>query len=300
MQFQADLIGPLQCELGFADSEGVPVALTRLPRQPAAHQTPVVLVHGLYTRRNFWVSDKGGGLAAYLAERGFDVWVVELRGHGNSPKTDRYREFTAEDHMRHDLPAVQRTVEEHTHKPAMWICHSAGGVYVAGALAAGWLDAAQVSALVTVGSQLHKGNWQLLTPPVVWVMRLAIRLQGGGFPAHRLGFGPELEPRGVMLEWVRWMRGGRSWTSSEGRPFMAGMSRVAMPVLCIAGAGDHDDPHEGCRKLFDSWAAEDRQFVLLGREAGFELDYGHAEMIISKAAQREVWPLIASWCTARA
>lgn len=45
---------------------------------------PIVLVHGEGFNRLVWDFDKKHSLARYLAENLYDVWVVELRGHGNS------------------------------------------------------------------------------------------------------------------------------------------------------------------------------------------------------------------------
>ncbi|MFP3541316.1 alpha/beta hydrolase, partial [Pseudomonas sp. SIMBA_044] len=36
-------------------------------------------------------------------------------------------------------------------------------------------------------------------------------------------------------------------------------------------------------------------FINLGREQGFGDNFGHVEMLVSKAAQAEVWPLVARW-----
>ncbi|MNR62496.1 hypothetical protein D3C85_1845390 [compost metagenome] len=41
--------------------------------------------------------------------------------------------------------------------------------------------------------------------------------------------------------------------------------------------------------------SEHKQFVNLGREQGFGDDFGHVEMLVSKPAQTEVWPLVARW-----
>lgn len=45
---------------------------------------PVVLVHGEGFNRLIWDFDEEHSIARYLAENLYDVWVVELRGHGNS------------------------------------------------------------------------------------------------------------------------------------------------------------------------------------------------------------------------
>ena len=70
-----------------------------------------------------------------------------------------------------------------------------------------------------------------------------------------------------------------------------------MPVLAVAGAADFQDPVWACRKLFDQLGGERKQFLRLGREQGFEA-FGHVDMLVSKAAQAQVWPLVERWLRA--
>jgi len=70
---------------------------------------------------------------------------------------------------------------------------------------------------------------------------------------------------------------------------------VQVPVLAVSAVGDHQDPTWACRKLFEQLGSEHKRFVCLGREHGFGDDFGHVEMLVSKAAHAEVWPLVARW-----
>lgn len=76
---------------------------------------------------------------------------------------------------------------------------------------------------------------------------------------------------------------------------MGGLADVQVPVLAVSASGDHQDPTWACRKLFDQVGSAHKQFVCLGREQGFSDDFGHVEMLVSKAAQAEVWPLVVRW-----
>ena len=76
---------------------------------------------------------------------------------------------------------------------------------------------------------------------------------------------------------------------------MTASGEVRMPVLAVSAAGDHQDPAWACRKLLEQCSAAPSQFLLLGKENGFSSDFGHIEMLVSKEAQREVWPLTEYW-----
>ncbi len=300
-RIEPEQLGPIAAEIHRLDAEdGAELALTRVPAAPAdAHATPVVLVHGNYSRRNFWISPKGIGLAPFLAQRGFDVWVLELRGHGLSPKGARFSAITAEDHMRLDLAAAERHVRAHGTRAAFWVAHSAGGIYVLGALAAGWLDPQRVLGVATFGSQIRDGEAFLRIPGVAGLLALALRALGH-LPAPRFGLGPEIEPAGEMIEFIRWKGWRGRWRSSEGFDYGRGLAAVTVPLASFAGAADEQDPPSGCRALLDLAGSRDKTFVELGRTNGFVRDYGHVDMIVSKEAATEVWPRLARWLEDRA
>jgi poly(3-hydroxyalkanoate) synthetase len=73
------------------------------------------------------------------------------------------------------------------------------------------------------------------------------------------------------------------------------LAEVRLPVLAVSAAGDHQDPAWACRKLFEQFGSEHKQFINLGRDQGFSDNFGHVEMLVSKPAQAEVWPLVTRW-----
>ncbi|MBK7974453.1 MAG: alpha/beta fold hydrolase [Deltaproteobacteria bacterium] len=236
-------------------------------------------------------------MAPFLAEHGFDGWVLELRGHGLSPKGPRFAAITAEDHMRLDLAAAQRHVDAATGRPTFWVGHSAGGLYTLGALSAGWLDARRVAGVATFGSQIRDGERFLRVPGVTSVLAAALRVTGH-FPAPRLGLGPEVEPAGEMIEFLRWKGWRGRWASSTGFDYRRGLGAVDVPLIAFAGAADQADPPGGCRALLDASGGGDKTFVTLGRNGGYTRDYGHVDMVVSKEAAAEVWPVLARWLEA--
>ncbi len=264
------------------------------PRVTKNNCLPVILLHGTYSKRSFWISPKGIGLGAYLAEHGFDVWIPELRGHGLSPKGDRFSSITAEEQIRFDIPAIQRFINGRTESSVSWICHSFAGVYILASLSCGWLDQNAISRLITFGSQISRGESYLKIPPIAWISILILKILGN-FPAPKFGMGPEVESAGTMIEVIRWKKFRGKWTNSEGFCYWDGMSRIKLPILSFAAAADKNDPPQGCRILFDSIGGEHKTFTLLGKKTGFLKDYDHIGMVVSKESQTEIWPLVADW-----
>lgn len=257
------------------------------------------LHHGSYSRRNFWISPKQIGLAPHLARAGFDRWVPELRGHGGAPKTDRYRAWTAEDHIRIDLPAIAAHVFASTGAQELaWVGHSAGGLFISAALSAGYLDEERARALVLGGSQIELGDGYLHLPGVGLLLKALLRLMGS-FDARRFGLGPEEEPAGEMIEYIDWKYRGTRWTNRAGFDYLQGLARLSLPLLSLGAAADRNDPPAGCESFMNHFAGSDRTFVLLSEATGYSRDYGHADIFASRDAAREVWPLVERWLRPR-
>ena len=94
------------------------------PMSPA--KGAVILVHGFAQNRFTW-DLPGRSLPRFLAGQGWDVFNVELRGHGQSriygaPRAERF-----EDHVEHDIPAVMRLAEHAGHRNVLLVGHSLGG-----------------------------------------------------------------------------------------------------------------------------------------------------------------------------
>jgi pimeloyl-ACP methyl ester carboxylesterase len=273
----------------------VELAVTRLglAEQPDTRGIPVVLLHGSFSNRRFWYSPKGIGLGAYLARAGFDVWIPEMRGHGLSSRNQAYRHNRVADYARYDLPAIAAFVREQSGQIPHWIGHSLGGITLAAALGGHYLDAEGVASVALFGSQISRTYWPLKIPPVEWGGRLLLK-RFRHISGSRLKRGPEDEPIGLALESMRWYGLFRRFGDAE-RDWWAGLSEVQVPVLSVAATGDDQDPVWACRKLYEQFGSERRQFLSLGRDQGFTEDFGHVEMLVSRGAQTQVWPLVASW-----
>ncbi|MBH3338458.1 alpha/beta fold hydrolase [Pseudomonas mendocina] len=273
----------------------VELALTRvgLAGAEGARGVPVVLLHGSFSNRRFWYSPKGIGLGAYLARAGFDVWIAEMRGHGLSPRNEGYRDNSVAQYVRYDLPAIADFIFEQSGQPAHWVGHSLGGVILAAALGGGYLEQSRARSAALFGSQISRIYWPLKVPPVEWGARLLLR----AFPylsGRRLKRGPEDEPIGLARETLRWLRLFGRFGDGE-QDWWAGLAQVRVPILAVAAAADSDDPAWACRKLLEQCSAAPRHFLLLGKDQGFASDFGHIEMLVSKEAQREVWPIAELW-----
>jgi alpha-beta hydrolase superfamily lysophospholipase len=107
-------------------ADGSAITLGRyLPRSPARFEEPVVLAHSLGTNRFNLDFDERYSLARALARRGFEAWVLELRGHGLSGHAGS-SSFDLE--ARFDVPAALGAITSTGPARVLWVGHSRGGL----------------------------------------------------------------------------------------------------------------------------------------------------------------------------
>ena len=135
------------CSDGFAETEdGWKLGLRHYrPDRPDPGKDPVVLSHGLGLNGTFWTLTERH-LPGALADAGYDVFVVDMRGSGASHRLGaigwvnaglrqtvlpelRSDEWTMDDQARYDVPAVLDYIERQTGATRVnWIGHSLGGM----------------------------------------------------------------------------------------------------------------------------------------------------------------------------
>ena len=156
---------------------------------------PVILCHGLTYNAEFWDIEPSVSFATYLSERGWDVWVVNLRGSGLSSKwvarideaptmvvggmirratngkvaptghaslDPKYSRWNLDDHVNYDVPALVHLVRSRTGATEVaWVGHSMGGIIALAHLAR--YQNPGIGKLVTVGAQMTMPDGQLAT-----------------------------------------------------------------------------------------------------------------------------------------
>ena len=147
MRRNADSVDLRPCSEGFAATkDGWMLGVRHIPsKQPGSGKLPVVLCHGLGLNGTFWtITDNH--LPSQLAARGYDVFVVDMRGSGASHRvgiTGRInqilrqtpirevggRDWTVDDEAKYDVSAILEYVERETgSREINWVGHSLGGM----------------------------------------------------------------------------------------------------------------------------------------------------------------------------
>lgn len=287
---------------------------------------PVLLVHGMGANHYNWDYRAEVSFAAWLAARGWDVWVPTLRGERGTSPPDRKtgKSWSFDQHALLDLPAVLDVVREATGEPqVLWVGHSMGGMLLYAALSrypervrAGVAIAspARFTALSPLKRALRRGGRlvgsrgrlqldelvTLASPLGRYAPGLSrISLRQNMDPALARGLlvhGIEDLPRAMVQQVVTWLRAGEL-VMADGRTPWLTPPATPVPLLVLAGDRDWIAPAEdvtwACAVLP---ACEAR---VLGPESGMPRSYGHVDMVVGRDAAAEVYPELERWLRAR-
>jgi alpha-beta hydrolase superfamily lysophospholipase len=98
---------------------------------------PVFMLHGAVENGKIFYSASGKGLAPFLAQNGYDVFVADLRGRGESyPKINRKSKYGQTESILFEIPAFINKIKEiKGDQKQHWMGHSWGGVLLLSHLA---------------------------------------------------------------------------------------------------------------------------------------------------------------------
>jgi polyhydroxyalkanoate synthase subunit PhaC len=300
----------------------VPLAMVRKRAATAnATRAPVLLVHGFGQNRYAWHLP-ARSFANHLALAGFDVYNLDLRGHGRSRHFGARRCRSVEEYVEEDLPAAVEEIQRVSGARGVWVVgHSLGGlVAYASAPALG----SAVAGVVSIGSPYHftrgsltlgalsyffRGlalaplpNAQLPLAPVGVTMRVLRRfaesplyplpLRGwhaGSCEAHVLEQHLSLAFDRVALaetvEMFDW--GGQRRFGGRESDFGERFEKMDLPLLVIAGEKDDLAPPASVRPGFARSRARDKTYRAL--------PLGHIDLLVGRDAPWMTWSAVEKW-----
>jgi polyhydroxyalkanoate synthase subunit PhaC len=308
-----------------------PLAMVRKRRAEGEATAAVVLVHGFGQNRYAWHMPQRS-FANYLADRGFDVFNVELRGHGRSAELGSARSRQGvDDYIRADLPAViERVVHLSGFQKVFMVGHSLGGLCSA---AAGARQKEHVAGVVTIGSPhaLGRGHFVLgnslrllghtLGSSGVFrgsQLRLPVDLIGRAMHLGRFAFDSRYAPLPVR----GWKPGSfePGELASYVRSFDAESFSTADDLIVLAATGElrsrldgssytrlierSDLPLLAVSGSADLLANPGAVKPLFERSRAHDKQYvkvdaGHGDLLVGRKAPEDVWPLVGNWLEAR-
>ncbi|MEZ4319674.1 MAG: alpha/beta fold hydrolase [Myxococcota bacterium] len=316
-----DRLVEIEREWRCLDEGGPPLAVERTVRRGGPTRPPVVLVHGFAQNRYTW-RISGRSMVAALADAGFEVLSLELRGHGLSRELGSGNATAFTEYI-DDLVRVVESCDQ----PPFCIGHSLGGAVIVGAASrvelAGLVPIAGIYTFATrnptlrlLGKATLAAEQALRATPVRmstgWAGRVLGRLYsitdiaGYGFPIsgwvpgslerdlleERLAIGFDWTSVEVWIEMSRWANGAPV-------PGTERFGEVDVPLLVIVGDADPLVRPPDARACFDASGSDDKQLVVMDA-FHHRVHWGHVDLILGKDAPEFVWPLVLDWLEARA
>lgn len=327
--FYRDLVPTTGEDEQFAvtTDDGWRLALFHYAARGPAKAVPVVLGHGFAGSRLIWDLTPETSLARYLAQAGYDVYALDLRGRGDSWPVDGTRQDTQwsfDDFVHLDLPAaVEAACQRSGAEQAYWLGLEMSGQALYAAAISG--TAPRLRGGVTFGSPT-------LTPASAKVPGVTTQPRGrrGGrvqfrsgahhagpilallrskqletsfrpsntdplVPARYLRHGVPDEATLLADQFTDWIDHNTMRTLDHRVAWSEHLSEMRLPVLVMAGARDLQRPAWAVRRTAEALGSEDKTYLEAGVESGFSVDFGHDDLVAGRASRTEVFPKVVSW-----
>lgn len=298
--------------------DGQQLALWRV-RASGHARGAVLLLHGLGANR-FAFHWPGRSIAEFFASEGFDSYVGELRGAGESAPGLSTWDF--HDYLEQDVPALLERVRQVSgHDRVHFVGHSMGGILaMCHGITTGGDELLSATAL---GSALDFGIGVSGFGPIKHVRPILERMNSVPWGVAMQALSPLLcrvsdplagfnfHPGNAEAAMVRAVYAnvfgpiptallGSLSTALEpgglksraGDSFQARASSLKTPLLMIAASDDRQCPLEA----LEATAAATRARVLrFGSRHGHRAEYGHFDLLLGRHAPEEVWPEVLQW-----
>lgn len=261
--------------------------------------SPIFLIHGYFEDGRIFFTKKGKGFAPYLAENGFDVFVCDLLGKGESlPKIERGFAHSQFEIITRDIPTYIAFVREKTGIEKIHLgAHSWGGV-----LAIAYLSRTQdpnIKSMIAFSTKRRiaiKGWRKLIGVNLMWdKYGTYLTKKHGYLPAKKMKMGTENEPAAYYADANIWVK-GKKWISPEdGYNYQQELANVKLPpILYITGRGDKllGHPDDVKRLLNETGKHQVNKLQIVGKNNGFKHDYDHINILTHKDAPKDHFPFV--------
>ena len=247
---------------------------------------PVILIHGSIESGKIFFSASGKGYAPFLAQNGFDVFVVDLRGKGSStPLVNAKSKASQTDTIMEEIPSIINKVKEITGSDAVHLgAHSWGGVLLLSAYAlfhSQW----NIKSMVFFGTKRRIGirNFnKFKTIDLGWTMigRVATFLCGY-LPAKKLKMGSDDEPAKLYYQVDHWVH-CKNWVDPETKfDYRKKLQSLTLPPIHFY-TGIHDKllgHPDDVQRLADETGQRHAIVKILSKQNGNKQDYNHINIL---------------------
>ncbi|TGK18477.1 alpha/beta hydrolase [Leptospira stimsonii] len=318
-------------EVHFAKTkDGWNLALHRhIPPQPNRQLAPVLVVHGIATNKYVVDLDKRHSLPYYLKLRGYEVFAVSLRGCGRSyhESPTRYEDFTFDDIVKYDVPAMIDKVKKITGAERIsYVGHSMGAMILYSHFCISEpKDTKDIGAFVSLGGP---GNLNHIGITLIGLLsrfpraRKMLDLKFGASilaplagelytPIDEILYNPKVTSSrtvkkimknaienisdGVTEQFMRWIETKEMHSLNGFYDYVRLQKKINVPSLFIAGEKDVIATPESVRSVFENAGTKKKEFRVISKANGSSEDYGHACLVMGDRADDDVFQYVESF-----
>jgi pimeloyl-ACP methyl ester carboxylesterase len=260
-----------------------------------ANGPTVFMVHGSIENGRIFYSKSQKGLAPFLAKNGFDVFVVDLRGRGESkPKIDKSADWGLQETLWTDFPAlIDKMVALKGTNKMNWVAHSWGGVLFLAYYAKKYSDL-NINSMVFLGTKrrisvlsiekLYKINfgWHAFSKYII--------NKHGFLDAKRYKMGSDSESKRSHYETDKWVVNKKWLDWKDGFDYSAALKKIELPpILSLTGQKDRVLGHPADVKLLlkETGMQKNSVFKVLSKKNGNLHDYDHINIATHPDAEKD-------------
>lgn len=263
---------------------------------------PIFMLHGSVENGRIFYSNSGtSGLGPYLAKYGYDVYVGDLRGRGESkPHVNRNSKYGQLEAITEDIPAfIETIISLRGNIEQRWVCHSWGGILTSSHLLRFPKYRDLVKCMVYFGSKRRVSAINLtrifqIDMIYIFLGNLLVR-KYGYFPSSR--FVSEDEPALTQKGTASWIRMKKWVDPFDGFNYGKSAEEVILPpTLYFAALNDKCLGHRKDVLLTIKESGKHfSEYILLGKKYGNLHNYDHVTMLTHKDAEKDHFPLVINW-----
>ena len=282
---------------------GEQVHLTRFYKDKKQLGVPVFMLHGLLEDGTAFYDEKGNGLACYMARQGYDVFVADLRGKGQSwPRVNAKSQMGVHHHITEDIPAmVNKITQIRGEIPQTWVGHGWGAVLLMACYARAEQLLAPVEQFIHVGSRRKtdlSSKLKRFVFKVLWQRLGGICTALSGYlPSRFLCLGDCKESEPNYRDYLAWSQQSQWLDPKDGFDYGQAIQQKRLPPsLYVASAGDliYGDILDA-RAFIKELGPHDGRLLVLDKKAGSLRNYKHNELLIHQDAEKDFFPQLLDW-----
>ncbi len=276
-----------------------------------AEGTPILLLSGFHDSSQVFLprSSSGqqnqGGLAPFLASQGYDVYLADLRGKGNSwPQASRQADWGLHEAICEDIPAHLAMIDRlRPGAPQFWIGQDLGSLLLLATYARAQFAKEQFTsedssasnlsvsdnatveqqllspvlgmAHFSVGRRRTKDNWMAKQKYYCWNSYCALSRFMAGYISLPFGEVVSRETPGSFAGWRQW-QSSDSWLDPVDLfDYRKALARVSLPPSLYIANNEQElwgSPTD-CRALMSELGPHDARMITVDKKGGNERNY---------------------------